>query len=516
MAEESNNIRIAKNTGLLYIRSLVCLLLSLFSSRYILQALGVVDYGIYNAVGGFVSMFWMISAAISSSVGRFLNVEMGKNNRAGINEVFSVSIISLLFLSFITLLLVESAGYWFLTHKMTITPARMTAAIWVFHLSVLTIVSGFVFIPFDASILAHERFDIYAYINIGEAVFKLCIAVYLVWGECRYDKLVVYAILMAMCTMIIRLFVLVFARKSYEECRMRVKMNWNRLREMVNYAWWNLFGTITATFNGQGINVAFNISHGPVLNAARGLANTVSNTVSLFVYNMTLSFRPQITQSFSAGNQERVKDLVYRGTRFSAYLMLLFILPLVLEMPECLSIWLGTYPEYTVAFSRMSLITCYIGLFDGQFVTAIQSKGDIKAYQICTTLLTAINFPLALWILKTGGSPVWVYSIMTILVAVRCIVTIAFIYKQFRYSVKDIFEQVFLKIFMVILLSSIVPLVFHELLGESFFRLIVVTLLSTICVTVFSFLCGFTADDRKAVSHYTKKFFNKGVENHEI
>ena len=246
---EDKNSRIFKNTGLLYFRSFVCLLLSLYSSRLILQALGVEDFGIYNAVGGLASMFWMVSSTLSSAVGRFLNFEMGRGNQKGVNEVFSLSLNIMIVLAVLAAGLAESLGTWFINQKMTIPPERMEVARLIFHLSVLTMVTGFIAIPFNADIIAHERMGYVALINIIEVALKLGVALLLTFVLVNSDKLFFYAILLAAVTVATHLTSALYAGFSFQECRFRRTFETKRLWEMLSFSFWNFLSSITGTFS---------------------------------------------------------------------------------------------------------------------------------------------------------------------------------------------------------------------------------------------------------------------------
>lgn len=493
---EEKNKRIVKNTTLLYIRSFISLLISLYSSRLILQGLGFVDYGIYNAVGGFVSMFWVVSSALSSSATRFLNYEMGRHNQESLNEVFSISLNSFSLLGLFVLIAVESAGWWFLTAKMNIPPERMSAAGWVFHASVFTVVSAFPYTPFISAIIAHEKMGIFALVNIAEVVFKLFIALFLVYGHSATDRLIMYAVLLMFGTLVCRLFSVVYAYLKFPECRFRPVLLSPRLKEMLGFAWWNLFGGLASTFSGQGVNMALNISHGPILNSARGLATTVSNTVSLLTYNFTMSLKPQITQTYAEGDISRTKRLVFSGTKFAAYLMLFIVIPFILEADFILHLWLGEIPEYTTVFVRLSLIYCFLNVFDYLFSQSKLAAGNIRTYQIITGLLTFLNFPLAILLLKSGYSPVWIYITPLVVQVLKILVTLITVKKVLYYPWKNVFQEVYLPVAIVSVVSSFPLLPFYCFLSDGWFRFVIIIFVSVLITGATAWFMGCTSEER--------------------
>ena len=349
--------RIVKNTFVLFLRSLFTLFISLYSSRLVLQALGVDDLGTYNAVGGFVSMFWLVSGSLSSAIGRFINYEMGRGDVETTRNVFSMSFNIMVLLSVVVVILTETVGMWFLNCRMTIPEGRETAAFWVFQFSVLTIVSGFTVSPFNSLIIAHEKMGVYAYINIFEAVFRLLIALFLAYGDPSGDLLIWYAALWLFVTLLTQMVARVYAMRHFEECKIRWVKDKKLFKELFGYAGWNFVDSISGTFSGQGVNMVLNVVWGPAVNAARNLANTIKNTVSILVNNFTLAVNPQITQSYAAGQREYMKSLIFRGTKFSFFIMYFVTLPLLLESDFVTYLWLGEKPEHLVPFLQLILIT---------------------------------------------------------------------------------------------------------------------------------------------------------------
>ena len=485
------------------------MIISLYSSRLFLQALGVEDYGIYNAVGGFVSLFWMVSSALSSAISRFLNVELGKKDQAALNEVFSIALNLMAIMAIVVVILTESFGMWFLTSKMTIPPERMRAAIIVFHISVFHIITGFTCNPFDSSITAHERMGIYAFVNIAEVLLKLVVALFLVYGNVTADKLVLYAIALATITACSRTFIVLYCRTNFPECRFRPILFTNKLKEIFNYAVWNLIGSVSNAFSGQGVNMSLNITHGPVLNSARGLADTIQSTVSMLVYNFTLALTPQITQSYAAGNARRTRSLVFSGTKFASYLVLLIIIPFILETDFVLNLWLVEVPAYTVYFVQLSLLYVFLYTVNYLFETSKMAVGNIRNYQIILSILSFLNFPLSIVFLKKGLSPVWIYIVPLITSIIKVSVSIHSVRKQLSYGRKDIIIQVLLPIVLVACIAAIPPSVLHFKMQYGWLRFVLVLFTSIACTSATALFLGCTQNERSQLLSVTKQFTGK-------
>ena len=506
---EDKNTRIFRNTGLLYIRSFVCLLLSLYSSRLILQALGVEDFGIYNAVGGLASMFWMVSSTLSSAVGRFLNYEMGRGDQKGVSEVFALSLNIMIILALLAAVLAESMGSWFVNQKMTIPVERLDTARLIFHLCVMTMVTGFIAIPFSASIIAHERMGFIALVNIIEVVLKLAVAVLLTNAIKLGDKLLCYAILMAGNTVIIHLTYALYASISFQECRFRMILRTKRLWEMLRFSFWNFISSITGTFSGQGVNMALNVYHGPVLNAARGLTTTVSQSVSLLIYNFTLSVNPQITQSYAAEDKSRCRNLVFLGSRFAAFLMLFIAVPICLETAFVLDVWLESVPAHTVSFIRLSLVSISLNVFVYLFSVAKNATGNIRGYQLVISILSLLEFVFAWYFLYVGMKPEWIYVVPIFVMTAKAVVSVLFVKKDLDYQIADAIRAIYLPVLAVTVISCPIPALFHYMMSPGWIRFFVVTASSILCIGLSTLFVGCNREERKKVIQYAHSFLLK-------
>lgn len=343
-----NNKRIAKNTIFLYIRMVFLMAISLFTSRVLLNALGVVDFGIQNVVGGFVSMFQLVSGTMATTISRFFTYEMGLGNKQKLNVIFSTSInIQIAFIVLI-FILAESFGIWFLNYKMIIPPERLIAANWVFQLCLISFCINIISVPYNAIIIAHERMLTFAYISILDAILKLLIVYAVIISP--WDRLIVYSFLLCMVAILIRLIYGIYCKKHFEECTYHYVWDKPLLIKMFGFAGWNYLGTGASILRTQGLNVLMNLFFGTTVNTAKGLVTQVESAVTQFVGNFTMALNPQITKSYAHGDKEYMYTLVCMGAKYSYFLMLVIALPLAFEAHYVLELWLGNVPEFTDIF----------------------------------------------------------------------------------------------------------------------------------------------------------------------
>ena len=343
-----NNKRIAKNTIALFIRMLAIMLISLYTSRLVLKSLGVTDFGIYNVVGGFVAMFSIISNSISSSISRYITYSLGKGDVKSLRMIFSSSLNMLYLICLFLFIILETGGLWFLNFKMVIPEGRLYAANWVFQISLLTFVIDIIAMPYNALIIAHEKMSVFAYIGIVEALGKLCVALLIAFSP--IDRIIYYALLMAVVAVLVRLLYSFYCRRHFEESKYSFIINKSLIKNMFSFAGWNFFGISSSMLADQGVNLILNIFFGPAVNTARGLALQVSGAVTSFSSNFMTAFNPQITKSYAMDEKGHYIDLVCRGSKFSFFLMYIFVLPVMFSTAYILQLWLGKTPDHTVNF----------------------------------------------------------------------------------------------------------------------------------------------------------------------
>lgn len=505
--------RIAKNTVLLYLRSLISLFISLYTSRLVLKGLGVDDFGIYGVVGGFVSMFSIVTGSLSGAISRFLNFAMGKGDKKELSDTFALSLNIMLILSLIVILLTETFGLWFLHNRMNITPGRESAAFWCFQFSVLSSVSGFLVVPFTGSIIAHEKMGVFAYIDIGEVVLKFLIALLLTLSLGRTDKLVLYAALLLAVTLTKQTISRIYAMRHFEECRIRWFWDRKKFIEMFTYAGWSFLGKTSGTFAGQGVNMVVNVVFGPAVNAARALSGTVNHSVGIFVNNFTTAINPQITQSYASGDHDYLKLLLFRGTKFSFFIMWIVVLPLVLEAPFVVKLWLGTYPEYTIVFIRLALIANTVSVLQVILAMGIRATGKIMWYQLTFSALEFLHFGLAYVLLHKGFSPEWCYYCGLICTIIQVPSMWLLSRKQLNLRVGEFLRYVVMPLSFVVLLSIVIPYSIHHLLSPGWIRLLLVVFSSILISSLCFFYVGCSKQERQFILSMLIRKFGKSTDS---
>ncbi len=500
MSQSSNNKRIAQNTLLLYFRTLFTMLISLYTSRVVLNTLGVTDYGIYNVVGGVVAMFSVISSSLSSAVSRFITYEIGRGDFEKLKRIFSTSVNIQIGISLVIIALAETFGLWFLNTKMNIPDGRIGAANWVLQCSLLSFIINLVSVPYNACIIAHERMTAFAYISILEAVLKLVVVYMLLIST--YDKLATYAVLLVAVALIVRLAYSFYCRRHFEESHYRFVYDKSLIKEMTGFAGWSFFGNGAYMLNVQGVDMLINIFFGVTLNAARGVASQVQNAVMQFVNNFTVAINPQITKSYAAGDMRYVCKLVCRGARFSYFLLFIFVVPLFCEADYVLKLWLKIVPEYAVMFLRLSLFGTLMTLLGNSMLTAIMATGNIKKYQLYITIVGCLVFPLTWLAFELGFPPETTYVIYIFIYFILNFVRLYMAKGLMNFPIKFYLSDVILRVVVVSLFSFILPLLVIYNYKESFMRLCftcIISLFSTLfTISVFGLECS-----------ERKKFFGK-------
>lgn len=398
---QSNNKRIAKNTLYLYIRTMFVMCVSIYTSRIILDILGVEDYGIYNVVGGFVSMFSVLSGTLTAASQRFIAYELGKTD-SNVKKVFSTTLSIHFLLAIILLVLIEIIGLWFLNYKMNIEPDRLFAANWVFQCSVITFCVSLISIPYTAAIIAYEKMSAFAYISIFEVLAKL-VAVYALY-MIAFDSLIIYAVFMLFVAIILRVIYGIYCRKNFLDCRYILSFEKKIFKEILSFSGWNFIGSSAAILNNQGINMLINLFFGVTLNAARGLATQIDTALNTFVQNFMMALNPQITKSYAAGDFEYVNKMIILGTKFAFFLFWVLCLPVYLNTNFILSVWLRKVPDYAALFIQLGIIYNLAQNLSQCLYTTMLATGRIKKYQIIVGGLSLLAFPTA-WIFFEMGLP---------------------------------------------------------------------------------------------------------------
>ena len=482
--------------------------ISLFTSRIVLSTLGVSDYGIYNVVGGVVAMFGLLSGSITNSITRFLTFELGKNDYSQLQKVFSTSLNVMMVLSFVIVVIGEIVGIWFLNYKMNIPEGRMDAANWAFQCSLMTFVMNLISIPYNSTIVAHEKMSAFAYISIFEVIMKLLIVYSLYISP--FDKLKSYVVLLLILSFVIRFIYGFYCKRHFKEATYHFVYDKVLLKNMTSFAGWNFFGQGAYMMNNQGVNIVINLFFGVTVNAARGIATQVNNAVNQFVTNFMMALNPQITKSYASGEFEEMHKLVYRGSKFSYFLMLFFLIPICLETEMILHLWLNVIPDYSVAFVRWTLIITTMGMLSNTLITALHATGKIKKYMIVVGIVEISNFPLTYLMFKFGFNPLAAYYVYFTIYLILMFLRLYLIKDLIRMKAIVYIKEVYCKVAYVTLVAFIAPSLICLVQQDSIIRFIEVGLVSSISTVATVFYLGLASNERKIVIGLLKnKICNK-------
>jgi len=492
-----NNKRIAKNTMLLYIRMLFMMAVSLYTSRVVLNALGIEDFGIYNVVGGVVAMFTVLSGSLSAAISRFITYELGKGNQENLNKIFSSAVTIQIGLTGIIILLAETIGIWFLNVKMNIPEMRMEAANWVFQFSILTFAINLISVPYNASIIAHEKMSAFAYISILEAIGKLAIAYLIVVSP--MDKLIFYAILMCIVALIVRFTYGNYCKRHFSECTYHFIWDKQLLKQMFGFAGWNFIGAASAVLRDQGGNVVINLFCGPTVNAARGIAFQVNTAVNQFVTNFMTALNPQITKSYAAGNKEYMMTLIFQGARLSFYMLLLLSLPILVNTHYILELWLKIVPEHAVLFVQLVLIFAMSESISHPLITAMLATGKIRNYQLIVGGLQMMNLPISYLLLRWGFFPE-IVIIVAICISQCCLAArLVLLRGMIGVSIRKYLQKVYFNILTVSAIAIVLPLISTQYIDETFIGFIIVSLIAVVCTIISIYFIGCNRQERQSI-----------------
>ena len=507
----SNNTRIAKNTLALYARMLFMMLIALFTSRVILDSLGEDNYGIYNVVGGIVAMFSILSGPLSGAIQRFLSFEIGTGNKERLQDVFSTSVNIQLIIAAIIFIVGEVVGLWFLNTQMNIPEGRMGAANFVLQCSILTFVINIISIPYNAAIIAHEKMSVFAYISILEAVFKLVIA-YLIYIS-PVDKLNLYASLLLGVALIVRLIYGMYCGRKFEETHYNFHFNKAMFKEMMGFAGWNFFGTTAYMLNTQGVNMLINIFFGVKVNAARAVANQVNSSLSHFVNSFTTAINPQITKSYASKDYHYLYQLISNGSKYSFFIMLMMVVPVVLEADTILSIWLKKIPEDTEIFMRLVVLSTLSSIIGNSMMTGVLATGNIKRYQLKINIFGSLTFPLT-WVVYLLGAPAYAtYLILIVMNLLTHIIRLDELKRLMGFPVSGYIKSYFSRMIVVFALVFVAPAMICILMPSSFLRLIITTIVSLIWSVICIYFIGLGKKEQKVFISKALSIVNKYVIN---
>ena len=489
--------RIARNTVALYMRSIVVMAVGIYTSRVVLKTLGVDDYGIYNVVGTFVAMFSILSGSLVNASQRFISFEMGKETPQ-MNRMFCATLSIHILLALGVLVVFETFGLWFLNTQLNIDPERMVAANWVYQCSVITFSVNLIDVPYNASIIAHEKMSAYAYFSIFEVCAKLGI-VYLLLLTGK-DRLIMYAIFMLSVAVLLRLLYRFYCIRKFEECRYHFVIDKELFKEMLGFTGWNFIGSAAGLVITQGINVLINIFFGVALNAARGLAEQVNQAINTFVTNFMTAVNPQITKSYSAGEYDYMNNLMVRGAKYAALLYWFMALTIFVEAETILDIWLVETPPYTVIFLRWAVICSIFQALSHTLYIGMLATGNIRKYQITMGSLYLGSFLLCLVFFKCGLGPEYGYISTFVAYFIAVVVRLKLISQIVPgFSVTRFLTQSILRSFGVIILSTSFVILFKRwiTIENRWMELLTVLAVSLIVTAILAYVIALSKDERR-------------------
>ena len=480
---------------------------TLFTSRVVLDKLGVTDYGIYNVVGGVVAMLGFLNSSMSNAVQRYLSFEIGKNNEAGVNRIFNVSLFAHAGIAVFVFVVMEIVGVWYLNTHMNIPAERMDAANWVLQCSIFTTLFTIVQVPYNAIIISKEQMGIYAYISILEVVLKLLVVYMLAIGN--FDKLKLYSVLIMVVTIGIVMIYRFYCTRKYKEAKFKFIKDWNLLKQIVGFASWNMLGELAWVFTGQGVNIILNSFFGPVVNAARGLAEQVNGAVNRFVANFQTAVNPQLIKNYASDQLGEMKTLLFRSTRFSYYLLLALSLPIILKMDFILHLWLKEVPDYTTGFCQLVLVSSLVSTLSNLLAQVARAYGKIRNYQIIVSIFLFLNFPLSYIVLKFGGSPLSTMFVNIGINAMLLFVRLRLTNRMIQMTYGSFIRNVLFPVIIVTAVALVIPLTIYFMLDNSIISFIIVCLVSFVSVGVSIYALGMNANERLYILAAISKIITK-------
>lgn len=489
--------RIAKNTMMLYIRTFITMIISFWTSRLMLEALGIDNYGIKNVVGSIVGFSGLLTGAMSAAGSRFITYALGKGNIDEMKDVFRSSFHVQLLISLLIILLLETIGIWFLRCEANIPTGRMFAAQFVLQTSIFSLIIGLLAVPYNSLIIAHERMSLYAYMSIVDVGLQLVTVLCILHAS--QDRLILLSALQLGCVMLLTVFYALYSRYNFKEARLSLAFNWKRIKEICSFSGWTYIGNATWVFNTQGLNMLVNIFFGVVYNASRGISGTVNGCIQSFVNSFTMAFTPQITKSYAAEDKAYCYSLVNRGTRITCMLQILFMVPVFLEANNLLKIWLIDVPPMTSLFLRFALVESFVLSLSGSLMKLIRANGKIKRIVLETSIFSCLVFPLT-WISFKFGMPVWTsYPIMIVIYSIIVFFYLKECSRLTTYNWKSYITAVVKPNLMVIALSLTPFLIIYPYLNETLLRFFIMVPISVLWTAISIYIWGLDDNEKSYV-----------------
>lgn len=501
MSTHINTKRIARNTIMLYIRMLLIMVVTIYMSRVVLQALGIEDYGIYNVVAGAVVFLGFFNSALSMATQRFLNVELGKTGGGDLNRVFNMSINIHLIVGLIIILLAETVGLWLVNYALNIPPERLYAANWVFQCVIISTFFSVIQVPYNSAIFAYEKMDVFAYLSIFEVFFKLGLTYCLYW--INTDKLILYSILMLGVQLLVFLLYSIYVSRRLDGCKFKLQWDKKLFKSISGFMGWNICGQTAQILTTQGVNMVANVFLGVVINAAIAITNQVNGALSMFVQNFQTSFRPQIMKCYAAEQLDDMKKLVYKASKSSFFLLYILSMPIMLNIDIILKVWLGTVPDYSGIFCKLLIWSSYIEAISLPLVMAIMATGHNKFYQIYVSIFISLNIFLTWFFLSIGFSPEIIYIVKIAVSVLVVVVRLYFARKQTGISIKNFTTNTILPVIKVITATLPFYLLISNYITNTTTGLkTIITILYFFLIIISVFFVGFTTSEKLFIKNF--------------
>ena len=498
-----NNKRIAKNTLVLYVRMFLMMAISLYTSRVVLKTLGVEDFGIYNVVGGIVSMMGVVNGAMSVSTTRYLTFELGKGDMVKLKQTFGMCVNIYCLLALLLFVLSETIGLWFLNTQLVIPDNRMTAANWVFQFSIISTIFSLLSNPYNAVIISREKMNVYAYISLFDAILKLIIVYMLL--VVPFDRLIFWGFMLMILMILNNSIYFFYCNKKYQESRYSFYWDTPLFKQLLSYTGWNLFGSLSGVAKGQGLNILLNIFFNPSVNAARGIAYQVNTVVSQFFTNFYTAVRPQITKYYAQQDLNSMFKLVYRSSKMSFFLILLISLPLIIEAPYVILLWLGQLPEYVVPFMRLIVVITAVDAMASPLMTTAHATGKIALYQFLVGTANILNLPISYLFLYLGYTPVVVFQISLVIAVISIFLRLWIVKRLVDFPVMDYIWNVIFKCILVTVFSSLIPVAVYNFVTDNLNGFIIVCFITFISTIFATYYVGLDRNERLFVLEFVKK-----------
>ena len=504
----SDNVRIAKNTLYLYLRMIVVMLVSIYTSRVILHNLGAIDFGIYNVVGGVVMMASFLNAALSVASSRFLTYELGRNDSEKLKKTFSASLCLHIGVALIVIVMGETIGLWFFSEKLVIPESRITAASWIYQFSILSMLISFTQVPYTSALIAHENMSIYAYIGLYEAISKLTISFLIAFSP--FDNLIFYGFLILINSIAIQLFLRLYTRRNYEECRFTFVKDRALYKSLFDYCGWNLVGGFSYIIQNQGISILLNMFFGPIVNAARAITTQIQNALLSLVNNFLVAVRPQVVKSFATSQFEEMYQLTFRSGKYAMFLMSMLTIPVCFELGFILDKWLGDdVPEHTYMFTEIVLVTNWLDMFCQIINLPFGAIGKMKVGNLVGGIIQMLALPLGYILLVIGYGPSSVFIAIMITIILKTIGMWIITHKYVPFSWNNAFNEVFSPSFYVTMLALIVPIVIVSCYEKSWTRLVINVIFTELSLLIIIYSIGIKDFERLFFKQLILKKINK-------